>query len=306
MTKEERYTTPKAVEVAIATAAKQAFVKDQALTIQERIRLEHFHRFLSRVFSEVNEPNWVLKGGIGMLARVASTRATRDVDLFRRNSSLDSALKDLRRLAGIDLGDFFQFIYTGHSDIVGENQQSATEGYRVNFEIYLGGNKKDTFHVDLVVDVVITDDIEIATPTNALNLPKLMTNPYHLYPVADQIADKVCATIALYDGRPSSREKDLVDLVALAVTQDISLQKLRRALESESCVRSLTLPTTFKIPDGWGASYSKLASSIPACASYLKIDSACELMHTFIDPVFSPSGDIQQWDHTCLSWVKSS
>ncbi len=48
-----------------------------------------------------------------------------------------------------------------------------------------------------------------------------MSYPYRLYPVANQIADKVCATLADYHGRPSSREKDLVDLVVIAVTQSV-------------------------------------------------------------------------------------
>ena len=55
MTEAERYATPSAVEAAITAAARKAFTADPSLTIQERIRLEYFHRFLSRVFSEAND-----------------------------------------------------------------------------------------------------------------------------------------------------------------------------------------------------------------------------------------------------------
>lgn len=105
-----------------------------------------------------------------MLARVASARTTTDVD--RRTRSLDAALDDLRRLAAVDLGDFFRFDYTGYSNAVDGNQQTYTEGYQVSFDVYIGAKKKDSFHVDLVVNVVMTGEVEIAEPANALELPK--------------------------------------------------------------------------------------------------------------------------------------
>ena len=172
MTRNDGYASPGAVESAISAAARKASNTDPSLTIQERIRLEYFHRFLSRVFSKENDSNWMLKGGAGMLARVASARTTTDVDVFRRSASLDAAL---------------------------------------------------------VVNIITTDVVDIRLPANTLDLPRLPSHPYRLYPVVDQVADKVCATLALYSGRPSSREKDLVDLVLLAVTQDVGAARLRRA-----------------------------------------------------------------------------
>ena len=87
MTDHQRYSSPAAVEAAIKSTARAAFTADPSLSIQERIRLEYFHRFLSRVFSEGTDSAWVLKGGTGMLARVASARSTTDVDLFSRSRS---------------------------------------------------------------------------------------------------------------------------------------------------------------------------------------------------------------------------
>lgn len=90
----DRYGSPAANEAAIATAAKKAHSADPSLTVSERIRLESFHRFLSRIFAEQDDSNWVLKGGTGMLAWVASARSTTDIDLFRRGQTLDAALED--------------------------------------------------------------------------------------------------------------------------------------------------------------------------------------------------------------------
>ena len=55
MTRNDGYASPGAVESAISAAARKASNTDPSLTIQERIRLEYFHRFLSRLFSEEND-----------------------------------------------------------------------------------------------------------------------------------------------------------------------------------------------------------------------------------------------------------
>lgn len=303
MTDPQRYGSPTAVEAAIRDGARKAFAADPSITIQERIRLEYFHRFLSRVFSEADHSDWILKGGTGMLARVASARTTTDVDLFHRSRTLDAALDDLRRLAAIDLGDFFRFDYIGYSEAVDGNQQTSTEGYQVDFDVYIGVKKKDSFHVDLVVNVAMTDEADIVSPANALDLPKLPSNPYRLYPVVDQIADKVCATLALYGGSPSSREKDLVDLVVLAATQGVEANKLQRALKTEAAARSLVLPDAFEVPANWGGRYAKLAAKVPACEGYRAVEDAKQLMHAFLDPVLDGSVGGRRWDHPRVAWT---
>jgi hypothetical protein len=145
------YTSATAVEAAIRDAARNAFAVDTSASIQDRIRQEYFRRFLSRIFSERDDSDWLLKGGTGVLARVASGRRTTDVDLFRANNTLDGALAELIRLASIDLGDFFRFVYTKHESVLGGDQQTYTDDYGVDFDVYIGADKKESLHVDLVV-----------------------------------------------------------------------------------------------------------------------------------------------------------
>ena len=198
---EERYTSPGGVESAIRDAARRATAVDPSISTGDRITQEYFRRFLSRVFSEADLSGWLLKGGTGVLARVGSARATSDVDLFRKDLSLEYALDDLRRLAAIDLGDFFQFEYTGHTESIG-GQQTYSEGYRVGFDVYIGANKRGHLNVDMVVNAVITDEPTVKPPANRLDIPRLPSRDYRLYPVVDQIADKVCATLTTYGGKP--------------------------------------------------------------------------------------------------------
>lgn len=252
MTGPEPYTTAKGVEDAIKQAARKAAATDLALTTDQRIRLEYFRRFLSRIFSEGATSGWLLKGGTGLLARVPSTRATVDIDLFRSGYSLDEALADLRRLVEIDLADHFRFVYARHRAILAGDAQPCTDGYRVEFDTYIGAQKKSSIGIDLSIGAGLTAEVTVMAPATALDLPRLAACNYRLYPVVNQIADKVCATMQLYAGRPSSRAKDLVDLVVLAVTHDIDGTALEVAIRTEALRRGLEPFDRFVVPTGWG------------------------------------------------------
>ncbi|WP_394771354.1 nucleotidyl transferase AbiEii/AbiGii toxin family protein [Lacisediminihabitans sp.] len=298
----EPYRSAAAVEAAIRDAARNAFAADRTMSTQDRIRQEYFRRFLSRIFSERDDSEWLLKGGTGVLARVPSGRRTTDVDLFRANNTLDGALDELIRLARIDLGDFFRFVYTKHQSAVGGDQQTYTEGYGVDFDVYIGADKKEPLHVDLVVGAIITDEVTVTPPANRLDLPRLPSNDYRLYPIVNQIADKVCATMADYSGRPSSREKDLVDLVVIATTQGVSADSLGHAIDAEARVRSLIPFTELTIPPTWGRLYAKEAKDVPYCAEHRSVDLASDLMRAFIDPVLRGEVPRKIWSPDSLAW----
>ena len=297
------YRTPAAVESAIRSAAQKAARNDKSLSTQERIRLEYFHRFLCRIFSETPTDAWLLKGGTALLARVPSARATSDVDLFNQRHSLAAALTGLRRLAALDLGDFFRFEYVSHTDSLGGKQQAYTEGIRVSFDVYLGVNKKDRLNVDLVVKAVTTETPETIIPSNVLTLPKLPQCEYRLYPLVDQMADKVCATLSLYNGHPSTRVKDLVDLVVLTLTQTIDGGSLDVAITREAASRGLPLPETFTVPPDWDAFYRRLASPIPDCKDYLTVSLAASLINALLEPVLARKTKGLRWDPGIRAWV---
>lgn len=302
MTEREPYPTSGGVENAIKEAAKRAAAADPSLDVNKRIQLEYFNRFLSRVFSEGIESEWVLKGGTGILARVPSTRSTRDIDLYRKGFTLTQALDDLIRLAGTDLGDHFRFEYAGHTDSIGNDTQPYTEGYQVKFNMFIGVSAKGTLQVDLAVGAGMTGEVVTTDPATALNLPRLVNNPYRLYPDVDQIADKVCATMAEYNDKASSREKDLVDLVVFATTQDIDGTALRTAITTEARRRKMGPFDRFTVPSTWGAGYAKLSRSVPYCADYRTVELASDLVTRLIDPALSGEADGKTWFHESLGW----
>ncbi|MGK2876679.1 MAG: nucleotidyl transferase AbiEii/AbiGii toxin family protein [Nocardioides sp.] len=302
----DSYPTPGGVENAIKDAAKKAAAADPSLDVNKRIQLEYFNRFLSRVFSEGANSEWVLKGGTGILARVPSTRSTRDIDLYRAGYTLAAALDDLIRLTSIDLGDHFHFEYAGHTDSIGTETQPYTEGYQVKFTILIGVASKGSLQVDLAVGAGMTGDVVITDPASALRLPRLASNPYRLYPVVDQIADKVCATMTEYQDRASSREKDLVDLVVFATTQEVEGAALRIAIATEARRRKMEPFEHFTIPSTWGPGYSKLSKPVPYCAGYPTVDLAAELVARLVDPALSSAVDGLTWSHEELDWGPTS
>lgn len=302
MDEPQPYPTAKGVEDAIKEAAKRASADDPALTTNERIRLEYFNRFLSRVFSDGPDSEWVLKGGTGMLARVASTRATRDIDLYRDGYGVDEADEDLRRLAARDLGDHFQFVYTGHRAILAGEAQPYTDGYRIEFDTYIGAQKKGSIGVDLSTGAGLTGEPTITAPASALDLPRLVRFEYRLYPVVDQIADKVCATMQRYDGRPCP-EKDLVDIVVLAVTQDIDGTALTTAIRTEVSRRGMDPIEHFVVPAEWGPAYKKLARRVPYCAEVVDVDTAQERASALIDPALDGTAAGLIWRAATRGWL---
>lgn len=297
------YPSAAGVEDAIKDAAKKAAATDPSLDVNKRIQLEYFNRFLSRVFSEGAGSEWMLKGGTGILARVPSTRATRDIDLYRQGFTLTQALDDLIRLVAIDLEDHFRFEYASRTDSIGNDTQPYTEGYRVKFNIFIGLRPKGSLQVDLAVGAGVTGEVTTTDPATTLDLPRLVSHQYRLYPVVDQIADKVCATMTAYGYGTSSREKDLVDLVVFAATQDIDGTALRIAIATEAHRRQMVPLARFSVPSYWGAGYAKLSKSVPYCLNYRTVERGSDLVSRLIDPALSGDADRKAWAHERLSWV---
>jgi hypothetical protein len=141
-----------------------------------------------------------------------------------------------------------------------------------------------------------------AAPASALDLPRLVGFDYRLYPVVDQIADKVCATMHRYGDRPSSRERDLVDLVVLAVTHDIDGTALTRGITTEINRRRMDPFEHFFIPAEWGRGYENLAQRVPYCDDVQRIDAARALVTALIDPALDGTATGLTWRATTRRW----
>lgn len=298
------YSDSGAVDRAIKDVARRVVREQGAPNVNQRIQQAYYDRFLSRVFSTA-DPGFVLKGGTGMLARIPQSRATRDIDLATREDNIDHAVQELVNLAAIDLGDHFRFILVDRREqLTGENQP-YTNGCRLTFEVYLGVTRKGSLSIDLAVGYNVTAPPETRTPANRLTLPRLSAHDYVLYPLADQIADKVCATVATYgaDGQPSSRERDLVDLAIIAINETVDAAQLRTAIDTEARRRQLPPITQFVIPAGWGRGYTKLAQDVISLADHRSARSAHALVARMLDPVLAGTIQTGTWQPDAHAWT---
>lgn len=263
-----------------------------------------YDRFLARVFHDLDAP-WVLKGGTAVLARVNDARTTKDVDLLVELDNLDIALEWLRASVAVDLGDHFRFVITGYDASVGGAGQPQVGGYRVHVDAYCGAIKKQTLGVDLVTGSLMTTAPEINTPPAVLELRGLTSPTLRLYPVVDHIADKLCATQATYGAAgnlPSSRVRDLVDLVVFARTQDVDGDCLIVAIRAEWTHRSLPGEPLFAPPESWSRRYPPIAKAVRACDGLTTFTAATEFVSTFLGPALNQSAAGKRWAAAESAW----
>ncbi|MCJ1714461.1 nucleotidyl transferase AbiEii/AbiGii toxin family protein [Curtobacterium sp. VKM Ac-2922] len=293
---EEGYGSWTAIASAIKASAQRA--RAESATNQDvgaLIAQARLDRFLSRVFSDGERSEWLLKGGGAMLARVLHTRATKDVDLASSSGDLDEAQLALERAAGQQLDDHLRFeLTTARATGRGDNQPGV-QTRRLLFSCFdvQTGRKVGEVPVDVVVGPAPVGTVETVTPANRLPLPRDLPAPqYRLFPVADQVAEKVCATLQDYDGKPSSRVKDLVDLVTIARTQQISMHELHAAIEHKRRQTNLDPIRTFAVPEGWDRQYRTLAAATPSAGGITDVHEAEEFVRTLIDPALD--GDSEQ------------
>lgn len=272
-------------------AARITKTGQSSLNLNEQILQANHDRLLSRVFAEGDDSEWLLKGGTAMLARVPKSRSTKDLDLAATTiADLDAAQDALAAAAERDLGDHITFTLTGARETGQGQNQPGVQTRRLTFTASDQATGRRLFDVpiDVVVGPAPIGTVTTTDPSNRLTLGRpLVSHPYRLYPLADQIADKVTATMALYDGRPSSRTKDLVDLVTIARTQRVDLRELQMAIDAKRALSHLAPFSEFSVPDGWERSYRTLAAKTLTTQDLLELDKAVALTKQMIDPALA-------------------
>ncbi|MFV2145838.1 nucleotidyl transferase AbiEii/AbiGii toxin family protein [Isoptericola sp. G70] len=281
------------------TARAKAASRTSSKTPGELQREYVYGRLLARVFADQDD-SWVLKGGTALLMRVEDARHSKDVDLLHRVRDLSAAEVDLRRVLAQDLGDWMRFVVTGTFPLGGD-QQPDVSGMQVNVECFCGAQKIQAFHIDLVVGSLMTADPDVAAAPSVIAVPQIDPPRLRLYPVVDHVADKVCATEAVYPGgRESSRVRDLVDLLVIARTQQIDGSALDAAIAGERTHRGLPGRDAFTVPAAWSTTYAKVAANTPSPSGF---DEAVVLAGDFLDPVLQGAVSGLSWSPETGRWA---
>ena len=299
---ERRTPDPQATRQAIADRLRQLTRGRPGTQLADLGRQFAYDRLLSRVFV-AGRHEWVLKGATAILARSGGqARHTLDVDLYRREGDLIEAEAALHAAAARDLGDAFRFALHPSRRLTQDR-----EALRIPVVAYLGATEFASFHVDLVTGILMTGTPDEMPPLVPIDLPGIVRTTYEVYPVADHVADKVCAMLELHprsSGPPvaSTRYRDLADLAVLARATTVGAENLQVALASEASRRGLALPRAFPKPiaAGWRAGYVRVVARAP-WPPEKDLDTALATVRTFLDPVLRGAA-AGWWNPETLSW----
>lgn len=300
------YASPQALSRALRDRAKRE-AASTGTSPGDLLNRFYFERLLARVFHH-DPDGWLLKGGQAMLVRYRDVRHSRDIDLCRPGAAdLNEAVEAIREAAALDLGDFVRYDYREHTEITGSRPTT-----RVSFKILVGLRTEGVVSVDLVVHSPLhgTPEPRRLEPSVPVEWPDDWP-VVKLYPLIAHVADKVCALYERHNGRASTRYRDLVDLVLIALRESMHGRELQAAISHEHNRRrdagtDLELPAVFTVPEptSWAIGYEREAGNLDALASCRTLPQATELMDRFLSPVLAAS-DPGRWSATEQRWNRS-
>lgn len=292
--------TPTAFKTSLRDRLK-ARAKSSGRPFNELEREYLLQRFLARVFADPDSP-WILKGGTGLLARLPGARHSQDIDLLHRTQTLEAAADDLRRLAAIDAGDPFRFVLSDPIAMTG-----TVNGAQIRVTAYLGATQFGRFPIDLSTELAFVAEVERHRPTPVIEVPDVAPLPeFTLYPLVDQVADKVCAMYERHGPQQiaSTRFRDLVDLVLITREFALDGDQLSEALAQEARRRGLTLPIALVSPDStWTAGYPKVARPTMVPKDLQSLANALETVARCIDPALAGQVAGHYWDPDNQEWT---
>lgn len=268
-------------------------------TLPQLQRQMAYDRLLERLY--LVDEGWVVKGATALLARDIGVRATIDIDVYRE-AARDVVEADLRAAATKDIGDWFAFEIGAARSVA----DAAAAGMRLPVTAYIGATVWVSFHVDLVGSGLrMTGEPEAVPPLARVVMPDVEQHGYRAYPLVDHVADKVAAMFELHGeaSAPSTRYKDLVDIVAIVISASVDARPQLTALRSEAERRGITLPARFSVPDRalWERGYAAEAgrSLLPVAHT---LDDALATVAPFLDPLLD-GGAAGTWDPEHRRWT---
>jgi hypothetical protein len=260
-----------------------------------------FQRFLGRVFAEPHS-RWVLKGGAGLLIRIQQARDSKDVDLVVPVSVFDltEAVDALRATIAVDAGDQLTFVV--------DNVARSTEEHSIallRVTCSTGARPFERFTIDVSSRTRLVAKVDRIRPRPVLDLIGADPLPrFALYPLPDQVADKLCAMYSRYGagGGPSTRYRDLVDLVLIVTTSQLDAALTTQAIAVEAARRGCALPDRVTSPGPeWKAGYSHAVRAVPLEADLRTLDGALVVVGTCLGPVLAASAT-GTWNPRARRW----
>lgn len=271
-----------------------------------------FTVFLSRLFSTKPQPPWILLGGNALLIRTGTGRFTQDIDLARESEwkTTEDARAELQSLADASADrDPFSFVIVSvepHSDPDPYGYGAKTAKARV--QALLGTQAFETFTIDLTERRHLDAPVD-QVPLRAIidhdtlaDLPSVPTTP-----LENHLADKVCAMYERHGSAgdsPSTRYRDLADIVRILDAGPIDAARLKEVLDRESGRRRTTLPSRMEAPaEEWRTAFPRQARTFAEYPSKLyELEASLDETRPCLDPILSGERTSGTWDREKRTW----
>lgn len=292
------YATGPAFRMSLEQRLK-TIARERKLTPTRLRKLVTFDRFLARLIA-VAPDRWLLKGGVALDFRLRDrARTTLDLDMTYLKGR-EQVNADVIAAAETHLDDYFTF--TAERMPVPQNQESVAATFRVIASI--GGRRFE----QIQLDVAWSDPYLGSEPVRGedlLDFAGIEPVTVPTIPAEQHIAEKLHAYTRTYASGSSSRVKDLVDLVLIALHRHVDAERLSRALDAIFAVRN-THPLPARIPApprDWEGPYRRLATEVRITTDVV---AAHQIAAALLDPVLAAETRESTWAPLEGHWVTNS
>jgi predicted nucleotidyltransferase component of viral defense system len=258
-----------------------------------------FERLLARLHA-VAPDAWVLKGGFALELRFgARARTTKDIDVDWAIGE-DAAVGLLLDAAAVTLDDRFEFAI----ERAQVDDDLPGGGQRWTVAATLAGREFERVAIDIGFAAEPVFEPEAIASSHLLDFADIAPVRIPTVAIEQHVAEKLHAYTRTYAAdRPSSRVKDLVDIVVIAHTTTIDADRLTRAIE-EIFQRRGTHPVPHAVPPppgDWGPGWRRLVANVPADED-VRIGHATAA--SFLDPILEHELISGTWDPGVGEWLK--
>jgi hypothetical protein len=228
---------------------------------------EAYGTFFRMMFTNalMEHEGWILKGGTNLLCRLKNPRNTLDLDLFRQGDRSPTASAETLHavMDGRQVGR-----YTFRLGAPATGTEEDADILRLKVTVLDGTTTVESFNIDLSADIVLNaePDLRQVPRGDTAVLPGYPAAVrVRLYPIENQIADKLSAMYATYGTGPSTRYRDLYDLAMIVDQLPFDKDTLSEALRTQQRLRRMTIPTPLTEPArGWADAYDKQMAKTPS------------------------------------------
>jgi hypothetical protein len=173
---------------------------------------------------------WLLKGALALDFRIGSSaRPSKDIDIERTDTE-EAAVEDLTAAQELAMDDYFSFTVI-RTDKLDDPDDFAAVRFHVDAE--LAARIFEQFTIDVAFVGQPLAQPETIRTTRFLAFAGIEPIRIPAVPIHQHLAEKVHAYTRTYgkDDRPSTRPKDLVDILVIESAEPIRPRRLREALE---------------------------------------------------------------------------